>query len=268
MRIIIACVTFSALAAVGAMGQMQDNREKQLACNDNNHGDQARACDLREQTIPSAGRLTIDSGRNGGVSVKGWLRNDVLVRSRVEAWADTDAEARSLASQVNVTASAGQVTASGPGSSGKQGGWSVSYEIFVPQNSDLNLKAHNGGIRIADVRGRLEFTTTNGGVHLTRIAGDVSGSTVNGGVHVELVGNTWDGRQLDVNTKNGGVTLNVPSSYSARIRTETVNGGVSSDFPITLTGNIKPKNLDFAVGSGGPVIHCSTTNGGVKVKKV
>jgi DUF4097 and DUF4098 domain-containing protein YvlB len=146
-------------------------------------------------------------------------------------------------------------------------GWSVSYEIFVPQTTDLTLKTHNGGISISDVRGRIEFQAVNGGVNLRRIAGDVGGTTVNGGLQVELAGNSWEGRQLEARTSNGGVTISMPEFYSAHIQTETVNGGIQSDFPLTLHGNLKPRNLDFNVGSGGPLIHVTTTNGGVRLKR-
>ncbi|MEI9973912.1 MAG: hypothetical protein WDO73_18790 [Ignavibacteriota bacterium] len=56
----------------------------------------------------------------------------------------------------------------------------MSYEIFVPQNSDLNLKGNNGGMTVSDVRGQIHFDVNNGGVHLKRVAGDVTGATVNG----------------------------------------------------------------------------------------
>ena len=259
-------VALAALTLSTVHAQMQDNRDKQMTCDQHGGGDRARSCAIREQTFPGTGRITVDGGVNGGASVKGWLRNDILVRAKVEAWGDTDAEASMLAGQVRVETAGGQVRASGPDSAGHNG-WAVSYEIFVPQTSDLNIKTHNGGITISDVRGRLEFDAVNGGVHLKRIAGDVSGSTVNGGLHVELAGNSWEGRQLEVSTSNGGVTLSMPESYSAHIQTETVNGGIQSDFPVTVQGNLRPNRLDFNVGSGGPLIHVSTTNGGVKVKR-
>ena len=69
--------------------QMRDNTEKQLTCaNGGRDSDRARHCEIREQSLASIGRLNIDAGQNGGVSVKGWLRPDVLVRARVEASGD------------------------------------------------------------------------------------------------------------------------------------------------------------------------------------
>src|ERR1022692_703910 len=80
------------------MAQLKDNSEKQLSCqNSGGDGQQQRHCEVREQTVSAMGPLTVDAGQNGGVSVKGWLRGDVLVRSRVEAWGESAAAAASPA---------------------------------------------------------------------------------------------------------------------------------------------------------------------------
>lgn len=257
-----------ALAAAGVplLAQLQDNSEKQMTCQNGGYdSDRARHCEIREQSLPAIGRLSVDAGRNGGATVKGWLRSDVLVRARIEASGETQANADSMASQVWIDGSGGQVQAKGP-EAVNNAWWSVSYEIFVPQSTDLTLKAHNGGINISDVRGQIRFEGNNGGVHLKRLAGDVAGSTVNGGVQVDLTGTIWDGRQLDVSTRNGGVTIAMPVSYSAHIQAETQSGGVQSDFPVALDGNVRSRRLDFNVGAGGALIHVATTNGGVRLK--
>jgi len=266
MRLVFAL----SILAAGACAQLRDNRTPQMSCDGGNYDrDRQRFCDLREQTIPGLGRLTVDPGLNGGVTVKGWLRNDISIRSRIETWARSADEARALAGLVRVDASAGQIKASGPDSQ-RDSWWSVSYEIFVPQSTDLSMMSVNGGINLSDVRGRIEFDAKNGGVRLTRVAGDVRGQTLNGGIQVELSGRTWEGGQLEARTTNGGVTISVPESYSAHIQTETVNGAIDSDFPVSLTvqGRIRPHNLDFNVGTGGPLIHVSTTNGGVKLRRI
>ena len=136
--------------------------------------------------------------------------------------------------------------------------------------TDLSMTSFNGGINLSDVRGRIEFEAKNGGVRLTRVAGDVSGQTQNGGIQVELTGTTGEGGKLEARTTNGGVTIAMPENYSAHVQTETVNGAIHSDFPISVTvqGRIRPQNLDFNVGSGGPLIHVSTTNGGVKLRRI
>jgi DUF4097 and DUF4098 domain-containing protein YvlB len=242
-------------------------QEKSLNCDSRNHNSkQVTHCEMREQTVAYSGRLSVDAGVNGGVSVKGWDSGSVLVRSKVEASGDDDASAKAMVSQVMVNTSAGQVTATGPEQT-KQHGWTVSYEVFVPRQADLALKANNGGIAISDVRGNITFDTMNGGVTLKRLAGDVEGKTMNGGVTVELAGARWDGTKLDARTTNGGVNVSMPEGYSAHFETATVNGHLNLGFPMTVHGEIGQKVV-ADVGSGGPTIHVETLNGGVNVKKI
>ena len=134
----------------------------------------------------------------------------------------------------------------------------------MPRRSDLSLEAHNGGIAISDVNGKIEFSALNGGISLRRVGGNVHGSTTNGGLAVELSGDRWDGEELDVKTTNGGVSLSVPENYSAHLETGTVNGNVSVDFPVTVQGRIT-KELSVNLGSGGATVRAMTTNGGIRL---
>jgi hypothetical protein len=239
-----------------------------LACNDRgfHHDNLVTHCEMREQTLAaSRGAIRIDPGMNGGVTVSGWDRADILVRARIETAADTDSEARALVPQIRTDSGGGNIEATGPGTDGHHQ-WSVSYEIFAPRQSDIQAKAHNGGIKIADLRGNIEFATVNGGITLARLAGQVHGQTTNGGLTVELAGDRWDGSGMDVATTNGGVKLDVPSNYSAHFQTATVNGGLKVDFPTTVQGRLT-KEMSFDVGQGGATIKVTTTNGGVKITR-
>jgi hypothetical protein len=86
----------TALPVVAQRGQ-----ERSLSCNDrNNNSRYASHCEMREQNVGFAGRLTIDGGTNGGVSIKGWDQGGVLVRARVEASGEDEATARAMVAQV------------------------------------------------------------------------------------------------------------------------------------------------------------------------
>jgi len=266
MRLTI--IAMAALSAgLTAQAQMQDNSERSLSCDRQDRGRNDRSvnyCEMKEQSLAATGQLTVDGGANGGVSVKGWLRNDVLVRMQIQTNAPSYEEARGLAGQVFVS-TGGQIRASGPPTD-RDRNWSVSYEVFVPQRTDLNLKVHNGGVAIADIRGNLQFDAVNGGASLKRLAGTVKGHTVNGGLSVELTGDRWDGTEFDAATTNGGVSMSIPANYSARLETSTVNGNVNLDFPVTVTGKIG-RELTLNLGNGGPLVRAVTTNGGVSIKR-
>jgi len=241
-------------------------QEKTLDCNDGDHWrDRGHYCEIRETTIPATGQLEVDGGTNGGIAIKGANRSDILVRSRVEAYEDDESDSRRMVSQVRVETDGARIHATGP--SWERHGWSVSYEVFVPQKIDLALRTHNGGISIAGVQGHTQFQAVNGGVSLKRLAGLVEGHTTNGGLHLELVSDHWDGDRCDVSTTNGGVTIRVPANYSAHLETRTVNGGVKIDFPVTIRGEIN-RQIAVDLGAGGNLVRATTTNGGVTVERI
>ena len=260
---------------VPARAQMRDNRDMQLTCNNISREisrERSLSCEVRESNLGPSGRLDIEPGHNGGITVKGWAQNSVLVRARLEAWAENDTEARNIASQIRVEAAGGQIRATGPDFDGflrsdRYRSWAVTFEIFTPWSTNLTMGSHNGGITISDIRGRIDFQSHNGGVRLARVAGDVKGETHNGEINAELNGNTWEGRQLELSTHNGGVTLFLPASYSASLETESNRGRLDSDFPVTVRGRLDEKNLNFNIGSGGPLIKVSTHNGGIRLRK-
>jgi hypothetical protein len=258
----LAATTMAGVAAQGA-------RDTSFSCDDSRNGRRETFCEIREETLTGVSTLDVDATPNGGIRVRGWDRGDVQVRSRVTAYADTEAEARSLAAGVSISTSGGRIRADGP-ASGRDEHWSVSFELLVPRNGSVTLDTRNGGISIADFRGTARFEARNGGVTLSNVGGDIRGETVNGGISIELDGDRWNGAGLDVETRNGGVRMLVPANYSARLETGTVNGGFRVDFPITVQGRLpagRNRTLNTTLGSGGPTIRAVTTNGGVTIAR-
>ncbi len=258
------------LFALALGAQMRDNTDKSLQCEDRrSNGDRARSCKITEQPLGVLGRLSVDAGHNGGVTVKGWSQARTLVRAKVEAWAPTDSEASLIAGQIHVETAGGILRATGPEGQDNRG-WAVSWEVFAPHATDLTLTAHNGGVHVSDVRGRLAAKTHNGGVHFSRVAGEVNGATHNGGIHVEMA--SAEAGQLTFETYNGGIHLNLPRNYSARVHAQTHNGSIHSDFPLPeefrRERERRPRNVDFTIGGGGPAISVKTNNGGVHIQKM
>ena len=225
----------------------------------------AVSCEVREYTFASDGDLEIDGGLNGGISVTGWEGTEVRVEARVRAQARDQERADELLENIEVMAGARLVEADGP-DTGRREGWSVSYHVFVPYATDLELETHNGGISLVDVSGRIRMSALNGGVKVSGAGGDVVGRTTNGGLNVELEGDRWQGEGLDLRTTNGGVTIEIPDGYSADFETATVNGGFSLDVPMTLQGRLG-RRLRSTLGDGGPPVRVTTTNGGVRIRR-
>jgi hypothetical protein len=227
--------------------------------------DRAYHCDIREDTLAGGSPVSVDASPNGGIRVRGWERNEVSIRSRVVAYADSEQDARRLASQVRIETAGGEVRAEGPDRE-NDSYFVVSYELNVPQHANLTLKTVNGGITVRDLRGTVNFDAVNGGVSLDNVGGEVRGETNNGGLTIDLTGERWEGAGLDVETHNGGVRLNLPANYSAELETGTTNGRLNVDFPVTVQGLIG-KRLHTTLGGGGPKIRAVTYNGGVSIRQ-
>jgi hypothetical protein len=268
------CAAFIIICIGNVIIIAQKKYDKSDFCRNDNwtNGKNVSAKDSRETTISAPGTLSVDGKRNGGIEIRGENRSDVLVRSCVQAWANSDEAAGQIVRDIKVETGS-NIYAENP-NSGEN--WSVSYEISVPLKMNLNLKAHNGGLIIKNVDGNIEFETKNGGVILTDLAGDVKGTTTNGGIIVNLAGNSWHGNGLDVETRNGGLNISLDENYAANFETGTVNGGIQSD----IKGLQVPKKKDDENGwyrrnqrintnlnGGGAKVRIITTNGGVTIDK-
>lgn len=253
--------TSSPVPAEGKARQFMDDCSHRWGGDDREH-----FCDVRDVTVPATRSLDIDGDRNGSVTVHGWDRNDVRVVSMIDASAEDRSEAERLGREVRVQTSGGRIHADTPDELHRRESVSVSYEVWLPRATDLDLEAENGGISVDNVSSNVRLETTNGGVHLRDVGGDIHGGTTNGGVTVELSGDHWNGEGLDLRTTNGGVRLALPANYSARLTTGTVNGGMNVDFPITVQGRIS-REITADIGRGGAPIRVVTTNGGVTIRK-
>jgi hypothetical protein len=266
MRRSLFAAVILACSALPVLAQSRDARRWLDECDRGGRwgNDRERYCTVREDTMPARSALRIDGRENGGIEIIGSDRTNIVVISKIQAQAGSEREAKEIADGIRVELG-DEIRADGP-STRWRSSWSVSYEVHVPRRISLDLSATNGGIAIENVDGRVEFETSNGGVTLTGLSGNVRGSTSNGGVEVTLTGAQWSGEGLDVRTTNGGVELEIPANYSARLETGTVNGGMNIGFPVTVQGRID-RRLTTQLGQGGPLVRVTTTNGGVSLRR-
>ena len=231
-------------------------------------GDDSRArfCEIRNAGFKAGGAVRVDPGENGAIRISGWDKDSVGVTVKIQTQARSDEEARALAQQIRITASGGTISADGPSTSGRRS-WSVSFDVMVPQHTDLTAETVNGPISVEHVTGRMELRAVNGPVTLEAVAGDVHARTANGPLTVTLEGAKWSGEGLDAETENGPVELTVPSGYSAHLRTGTVNGPMDIDFPFTIQGRFNGRNIETDLGGGGPAVRVVTTNGPLTVRR-
>ena len=268
-RLLLAAAAWGLVVPASAWAQQRGDPDHEW-CEDVGRGDRNREryCEVREFTMDARRLIAVDAAPNGGITVEGWNGSDIRVLARVQTWSRRG-DPEDFIGDIEVITTGREIRTNGPRSRdiGRNNGWSVSYELMVPFESNLSLKSTNGGISVTDVTGNMDFRTTNGGLSLAGLAGDVRGRTTNGGVRVDLEGAEWDGAGLDVQTTNGSVTLDIPEGFRADLEIGTTNGGFRIDFPITIQGRINRRRIRTEMNGGGPLIKAVTTNGGVTVRR-
>lgn len=240
-----------------------DEDDCQRQFNHSFNGTSARAMDEERVTLSRGDvqALSVEGSRNGGVSIRGWDSQEIVVRACKFAYADTEEEAQAILKQLSVTTAGGKVSARGPeaGASGR-GGWVVQFRISVPRDlavearvhnggvalrgltgkidarsqnggvavsqsggpeSMMELFAQNGGVALSDVQGRVNAKTANGGITLRGGSGSVVLNSQNGGMVIKLPEGGWQGEKLEARSENGGLILQVPQGFSSGIEAET-----------------------------------------------
>ena len=85
-------------------------QDKTMSCDeDSRWSERGHYCEIREVTVPAGGRLDVDGGVNGGISIKGANRSDILVRSKVQAYQDDEKDSRRVAAEIHVETAGGRV---------------------------------------------------------------------------------------------------------------------------------------------------------------
>jgi len=141
----------------------------------------------------------------------------------------------------------------------------VDFTVRIPAGLHLDARTVNGDVEALGLGGNVDAGTVNGGVEVST-TGWVEASTVNGSIRATMGRADWPG-ELEFQTVNGGITLQLPTILNTEVRAQTVNGDLASDYPLTVSGRWGPRQLKGTIGSGGRELNLSTVNGGIKLRK-
>ncbi|MEO7522077.1 MAG: DUF4097 family beta strand repeat-containing protein [Gemmatimonas sp.] len=143
---------------------------------------------------------------------------------------------------------------------------SVHFTVRVPDGVRVDLSTVNGGLGVNGVTTDVRASTVNGSSDARSAGGPVRAKTVNGSIRVSM-GSLGSAQDLEYETVNGSVTVELPSNFGAQLELSTVNGRVSTDFPITVSGSLSPRRLRGTVGNGSTRFRASTVNGSITLRR-
>ncbi len=229
-------------------------------------------------TIPSGRRIMIKNV-NGGVEVLRSSNGKVEVTAE-KRWRRGDPsyvriEQKRIDDDVLICALWGENTRceeSGIRSERNNNRWdnrndiSVQFVVRVPEGVRVDLNTVNGSLEVTGVTTEVRARTVNGSITARSAGGPVRASTVNGSINVSM-GSVRSTEDLEYETVNGAITIELPASFGAQLELSTVNGRVTTEFPITVSGTLSPKRLRGTVGDGSTRLRASTVNGSVTLRK-
>ncbi|UCF41340.1 MAG: DUF4097 family beta strand repeat protein [Gemmatimonadota bacterium] len=141
----------------------------------------------------------------------------------------------------------------------------VDFTVRVPAGVDLVARTVNGNVDTGAMGGDVWAFTVNGSIEITA-AGYAHANTVNGSIRAHMGRSDWQG-DLEFQTVNGSITVELPADLSARVEASTVNGDMQTDFPLTIQGRWGPRRLSGTIGEGGRTLRLSTVNGGISLQR-
>jgi len=141
----------------------------------------------------------------------------------------------------------------------------VDFEIQVPAGVTLVARTVNGDIDATDLGGDVDAGTVNGDIGIST-DGAASANTVNGSINASFAGSSLD-NDLEFETVNGSIVLEIAGNVNADVSAATVNGRMETDFPLTISGRWGPRRLNGTIGNGGPNLSLSTVNGAIEIRR-
>jgi hypothetical protein len=143
----------------------------------------------------------------------------------------------------------------------------VQVEFVVRVPAGVRFRGHtvNGEVEARSLGADVEASTVNGSVHVST-TGYAEASTVNGEIVASLGRADWT-EELEFETVNGSITLNLPASTSTLLEAETLNGDITTDFSMTVQGRFSKRHVSGTIGDGGRQLSLKTVNGSIQVRR-
>ncbi|HLH38641.1 MAG TPA: DUF4097 family beta strand repeat-containing protein [Bryobacteraceae bacterium] len=237
---------------------------------------------------PSKPKTLVVKLINGGITVRGYNGNEVIIESQGGApkrTVRTRQEPPPGMHRLGSDNSGLEVTEDNNVMTVQAGIMhSVNLTIQVPVQTSLRLTTMSGGkIEVENVSGEIEAENMNGAVTLTNVSGSVVANSMNGRVTVSL-DRVTPNKTMSFSTMNGAIDVTLPSDTKANLRMRTDNGEIFTDFDVKLDGSHPPqvddqrknggryrvrvdKTLYGSINGGGPEIRFTTYNGNITIHK-
>ncbi len=238
---------------------------------------QTTAQEVREKTLAynSGGGVYLDLALGNVISVKGWDKNKVYIKTTVEINGGRLNKALEMTydqwgDQVRISSDLNQSILR----KGKRGDcnedynsvmngrryyacYRIEHEVYIPKNARLKIKAINPKVTLNNLFGDLRINTVNGSINM-----DTPQIKPN--------------QNLEFRTVNGQIDFTIPAKANTQVAISTVNGRIYSGFKpkqekkngmYRIGGSRYSQNIKMTLGEGKAFTELRTVNGQIYLRK-
>ncbi len=235
-----------------------------------------------------SGSTVVAKTSYGSITVVGANTADCNVVATISVQAPTEEEAAEIAEKVNIHLEpAGKtltVRADKPHVKNNRS-ISISYQITVPVQTNIECASSYGSIELADTSGYVKAHTNYGSIDCDRINGQIQADTSYGSVDCreiisdELTAGSSYGNidieysdlapakiQANVSTSYGNIDFTAPPGFTGQVELATSYGSIKTDLPIVVKGKISSKRIEGTIGEGNGKLSLKTSFGSISIR--
>ena len=234
------------------------------------------------------GTVTLIAAPRGNVTVEGWARNEVELTVDIELQGPTEADLDQLA-KVNTFVFDEDLNHLSVLTTGTHDRaymkktaknfpknllnlpWKIDYRLRVPINTDLEVNAGHGTLKLSGVEGALRLSVTEGDTSLSLTGGTVTTTVAAGSVTLNIPARSWRGAGADIRIASGTINVDLQPGFSGDIDAEVLRTGKIVNTFEGLASREKPGITERTVrgraGAGGAYFKFTVGDGVVNIRR-
>lgn len=235
------------------------------------------------------GTVTVIGAPRGSVTVEGWTRNEVELTANIELKGPTEADLDQLAlvntfvfdedlNHISVL-----TTGTHDRAFMKRAAknfpkkllnlpWKIDYRLRVPANTDLEISAGHGPMKVSGVEGSMLLSATESETTVTATGGVLSTTVTFGVITLTVPTRSWRGNGANIRIASGTINVDLPPGFSGDIDAEVLRTGKIVNTYEGLVSREKPGITERIVrartGAGGPSFKFTVGDGTVNIRRV
>jgi hypothetical protein len=234
------------------------------------------------------GTVTLIAAPRGSVTVEGWSRNEVELTADIELKGPTEADLDQLA-KVNTFVFDEDLNHLSVLTTGTHDRifmkrsaknfpkqllnmpWKIDYRLRVPVNTDLEVNAGHGDVKLSGVEGALRVSATESDTALTLTGGTLSTTVTAGSITLSIPARSWRGSGADVRIASGTINVDLQPGFSGDIDAEVLRTGKIVNSYEGLASREKPgiteRTVRARAGAGGAYFKFTVGDGTVNIRR-